>query len=212
MKLKNKLTVTRGKVEGDIGGKGGRVVKEHVRRTQGQSQRGIGVRVGGEDGWGAGELWRENGDSCTWTTIKTKMKWKKSRPSAGWSLSLWTCWNRDEHAYFWRALVLPQDLRRPHPSSALRSTCLQVTTFVIIVSWLASFSTHINFDYESTKPYNNFEQGIMNFEDQWSYSKLLRQCHTLRHTFKLRIEWMKCFLSHMYWNMVTWFLYLIINP
>ena len=30
----------------------GSVVKEHVRRTHGQSQRWVGSRVGGGDGWG----------------------------------------------------------------------------------------------------------------------------------------------------------------
>ena len=59
IEIKNKLTVTRGEGGGGIwGGKGGRVVKEHVLRTHRQSQRGIGgSKVGGGDvcgGWGSG--------------------------------------------------------------------------------------------------------------------------------------------------------------
>ena len=37
------------------------VVKEHVQRTHGQSQREVELRVGGGV--------EENGDNCTWTTI-----------------------------------------------------------------------------------------------------------------------------------------------
>ena len=48
--IKNKLTVTRGEVGEDNEGKGGKVVKEHVQRTQGQNQREIGLRVGSGDG------------------------------------------------------------------------------------------------------------------------------------------------------------------
>ena len=35
--------------------KRGRVIKEHVYRAHGQSQRGIGSRMGGGDGWGGRE-------------------------------------------------------------------------------------------------------------------------------------------------------------
>ena len=51
----NKLTVTRGELGGDNNGGGkregflGTTIKEH-----GQNKRGLGSRVGGEDGWGAG--------------------------------------------------------------------------------------------------------------------------------------------------------------
>ena len=39
-----------------MGKRRGRVVQEHVLRTHGQSQRGrVGLRVGGEDGWGRGK-------------------------------------------------------------------------------------------------------------------------------------------------------------
>ena len=31
------------------------VIKEHVQRTHGQSQRGVGLRVGGGGGWSRGE-------------------------------------------------------------------------------------------------------------------------------------------------------------
>ena len=42
----------------------GRVVKEHVYRAQGQSQRGVGWRVGGGDGWGGEEGWGEKAYNC----------------------------------------------------------------------------------------------------------------------------------------------------
>ena len=66
MEIKNKLKVSRGEVGEDKGGLGERVVKEQVKRTQGQSRRVIGSRVAGGDGWVWGEeWWRENGDNCT---------------------------------------------------------------------------------------------------------------------------------------------------
>ena len=39
--------------------------------------KGVGLRVGGGDGWDRGEWWGKNGDNCTWTTIKKKKHWKK---------------------------------------------------------------------------------------------------------------------------------------
>ena len=45
-----------------MGENGGRVIKGHVYRTHGQSQSGVGLRVGGEDGGagGSGEVkWRQ---------------------------------------------------------------------------------------------------------------------------------------------------------
>ena len=48
-----------------MGTSGRRVVKEHVQRTHGQSQRRGGLRVGGGDGCGWGKWWEENGDNCT---------------------------------------------------------------------------------------------------------------------------------------------------
>ena len=45
--------------------KGGRVIKEHVKRTHGQSQGGVGLRVGGGRwgwlGWGesGGRKWKQ---------------------------------------------------------------------------------------------------------------------------------------------------------
>ena len=42
----------------------GRVVKEHVYRTHGQSQRQVGLRVRFGDGWG-GSVEGENGDTST---------------------------------------------------------------------------------------------------------------------------------------------------
>ena len=38
-----------------MGGKEGGAVKEHVQRTHGKSETGVGLRVGGGDGWGGGE-------------------------------------------------------------------------------------------------------------------------------------------------------------
>ena len=64
MEIKNKLTVTRGEVGGHNGGKGGRVINEHVLRTHGQSQSRVGSRVGGGDGCSGWEWWGENGDDC----------------------------------------------------------------------------------------------------------------------------------------------------
>ena len=56
--------------------KAGRVVKEHVQRTHRQSQRRVGSRVGGGDGWGGGGVvdgkWRQRYLSKT-----KKMKKKK---------------------------------------------------------------------------------------------------------------------------------------
>ena len=45
--------------------------------THGQSQRGVGKRVGGGDGWGMGEIWGLNGDNFIWTTIKQRIELKK---------------------------------------------------------------------------------------------------------------------------------------
>ena len=44
--------------------KRGKGCQEHVKRTHGQSQRWVGSRVGGGDGWVEGEWWGENGDNC----------------------------------------------------------------------------------------------------------------------------------------------------
>ena len=40
--------------DGDNGEESERVIKEHVQRTYGQNQRGLGLRVGGGDGWDSG--------------------------------------------------------------------------------------------------------------------------------------------------------------
>ena len=50
MEIKNTLTVTRGELGWDKGEKRGGC-QEHVQRTHGQSQRRVGLRVGGGDGW-----------------------------------------------------------------------------------------------------------------------------------------------------------------
>ena len=54
IEIKNKLTVTRGEVEGDFGRIWPKGCQEHVSRTHGQSQRGVGLNVGSRDGWGGG--------------------------------------------------------------------------------------------------------------------------------------------------------------
>ena len=49
-----------------MGGKGGKVVKEHVQRTHGQSQGGVALRVGGGNGCDVEEWWGGGiGDNCT---------------------------------------------------------------------------------------------------------------------------------------------------
>ena len=45
-----------------MGGKGGRVFRDIYK---GQNQMGVGLRVGGADGWGGGVWWAENGDNYT---------------------------------------------------------------------------------------------------------------------------------------------------
>ena len=64
MEIKNKLTVTSGRGERDNGERRGSVIKEHVLRTHGQSQRRVGLGVGGGGRWGGEEWWQENGDNC----------------------------------------------------------------------------------------------------------------------------------------------------
>ena len=53
MEIKKKLTVLRGEGGGITGEKWRRVIKEYVQWTHGQSQSGIGLRVGVH---GAGEI------------------------------------------------------------------------------------------------------------------------------------------------------------
>ena len=41
-----------------------------------KANKGVGLSVGGEGGWDRGELWEENGDNYSWTSIKNiKQKW-----------------------------------------------------------------------------------------------------------------------------------------
>ena len=68
MEIRNKLTVARGEVGRNNGGKGEwssrNVYKGH--RTKPKGDRIIGLRMGGEDGWSrGGGWWKENGDYCT---------------------------------------------------------------------------------------------------------------------------------------------------
>ena len=50
----------------DNGGKGGRVVKEHVCiKDTWTKPKGGRIEVGGGDSWGGGQSWGGNGDNCT---------------------------------------------------------------------------------------------------------------------------------------------------
>ena len=54
-------------------GKAECVVKEHVQKTHAQSQRGLGSRVGGGDGWSGEEQWGE----METTVLEHRKKGKK---------------------------------------------------------------------------------------------------------------------------------------
>ena len=54
IEIKNKLTVTRGEVGGDNGGKEGMVFGNIYRGHMDKTQSGVGSRVRGGDEWGAG--------------------------------------------------------------------------------------------------------------------------------------------------------------
>ena len=41
---------------GENGSRRGKGFQEHVQRTHGQNQRGVGLRVGSGDGWGEGKM------------------------------------------------------------------------------------------------------------------------------------------------------------
>ena len=47
-----------------------RVIKEHVGRTNGQSQKGVGLKGVGGGGLGGDKWWWVNGDNCIQTTVK----------------------------------------------------------------------------------------------------------------------------------------------
>ena len=70
IKVKNNLTVTRGEVGGDNGGKGRRVLRNNYKGHMDKT-KGSGIK-GGRWVWlgGGGEWWGENADNCTWITIK----------------------------------------------------------------------------------------------------------------------------------------------
>ena len=63
MEIKNKLTVTRG--ERDSGEKQGKGHQGTCIKDTWTKPKGVGLRVGGGDGWGRGAWWGENGDNCT---------------------------------------------------------------------------------------------------------------------------------------------------
>ena len=50
--------------------KGGKVSGTTRKDTRRKPRWGVQSGEGGGDGWGQGELWRENADNCTGTTIK----------------------------------------------------------------------------------------------------------------------------------------------
>lgn len=53
-------------------GIGGKVINEYMQRAHGKSQSRVGLRVEHWDGWGGGQWWGGNGNSCTWTIKKKK--------------------------------------------------------------------------------------------------------------------------------------------
>ena len=58
IEIKNNLTVTRGDVGGDNGGKNGKGLKNMYKYPMDKAQRWVGLRVGGRGGW------EESGDNC----------------------------------------------------------------------------------------------------------------------------------------------------
>ena len=78
----DRLTVTRGRWEGDNGGKKGKgLVKKHVWMTHGHGQQTLwGLALGVGSGLGRGGQRENNWDTCNRITIKIKIrKWKKDR-------------------------------------------------------------------------------------------------------------------------------------
>ena len=53
----NKLTVTRGEVGGDNGGKMGKGFQEYLQRTHAENHRGVGSRLVNGDDWSEGNGW-----------------------------------------------------------------------------------------------------------------------------------------------------------
>ena len=53
---------------GDNQGKGGRVFRNNYKGHM--DPKGVGLKVGGGDGWDGVQWWGENGNNCTWTTLK----------------------------------------------------------------------------------------------------------------------------------------------
>ena len=52
IEIKNNLTVTRGEVEGDNGGEGGRVFRNNYKGHMDKTKEGVEAREGGGSGWG----------------------------------------------------------------------------------------------------------------------------------------------------------------
>ena len=55
IKIKNKLTVTKGKWKGIMGGKGRSLFRNMYKGHMDKAKGGVGSRVGGRDGWGRGK-------------------------------------------------------------------------------------------------------------------------------------------------------------
>ena len=54
----------------DSGGKKGKGFQEHLQRTHGQNQRGVGLSVGVYNGWGG----RNGGDKMETTVLEQQLK------------------------------------------------------------------------------------------------------------------------------------------
>ena len=78
--------------------------------------KGIGLRVGGEDGWGGEPWWGENGDNCTRTRIKQKTTKKKEQKNG-------IIWLQLDGLYFERIVCCAVKDRKPRLFSATHSSC-----------------------------------------------------------------------------------------
>ena len=76
MEIKTKLTVTRGEVEGDNGGQQRKGCQRTCIKDPWTKPKGVGLRVGGGDGWGGGE---HGGVKMETTVLKQQLKKRKYR-------------------------------------------------------------------------------------------------------------------------------------
>ena len=129
----------------------GWIIKEHVWKTHGQSQRGLGLRVGGGDGWGWGGVvwgkWRQlylNNNKKNKCYVKNKIKHflnvkkkKKMRP-LGWALIRGRKsgqWHTRENTT-WQQRHTRKDSQLPDPPTMATShfqapNCVPVTCWCI---------------------------------------------------------------------------------